>query len=164
MLSVRHSLEGGSQLSVFNLQLRGSKRAFSLLEVTLAVGIAGFCLLAIVGMLPLGLSNNLSSIHQAAAASLTGGIIADLRSTPKTTNASPRYGVPFSTGTARWSASFSDDGTPSTTASAPYLATVAINLDANLLAAVNVKITWPAAVSANKALEAFEITTAIDRR
>ena len=153
------------QVSALSSQASSLSRhsAFSLVEVTLALGIAGFCLLTIVGMLPVGLSSNKNSIQQSAAASLARAIAADLRTTPKTSNASPRYQIPFSTTTPS-STYFIEDGTP--THSPPsfgYLATITINTN-SIPASVKIKITWPAAAPAATAPDAFELTTAIDRR
>lgn len=54
---------------------------FSLVEVTLALGIAAFCLVAIFGLLPVGLNSNRAAIEQTAAAGVAQAIIADLRAT-----------------------------------------------------------------------------------
>ncbi len=59
-----------------SLRQRG---AFSLVEVVLALGVAGFCLLAVVGMLPTAIKVQQASVQQTAANSITSGIIADLR-------------------------------------------------------------------------------------
>jgi len=56
--------------------------AFSLVEVTMALGIAAFALLAIFGLLPIGLNNNQASIRQTAAMDFATAIIADMRQTP----------------------------------------------------------------------------------
>jgi type II secretory pathway pseudopilin PulG len=56
--------------------------AFSLVEVVLALGVATFGLLAVTGMLLVGLTNNQASIQQTAAINLATQIIADLRQAP----------------------------------------------------------------------------------
>jgi len=73
-------------------------QGFSLVEVTLALGVAAVCLLAIFGLLPIGLNSNQASVEQTTAASLTRSIISDLRSTPVvagTTSVSTTYGIIF---------------------------------------------------------------------
>jgi uncharacterized protein (TIGR02598 family) len=70
---------------------------FSLVEVTLALGIAAFCLVGLFGLLPLGMQTNQSSISQTAAASVLSSVVADLRATPKTTPASLQYEITFGT-------------------------------------------------------------------
>jgi uncharacterized protein (TIGR02598 family) len=53
--------------------------AFSLVEVTLALGVAAFALLAILGMLPTGLKTQQASIQQTTANSIISQIFSDLR-------------------------------------------------------------------------------------
>jgi len=59
------------------------QRAFSLTEVVLALGIASFCLLILLGMLPVGLNSNKSSREETAALNVVSRISADLQSLPK---------------------------------------------------------------------------------
>ena len=77
-------------------------KGFSLVEVTLAIGVAGFALLAIFGLLPVGLSSNQASIQQTEAANIVTGIVADLRQVPNAatiaanaslSSLSPKYGL-----------------------------------------------------------------------
>lgn len=78
-------------------------KAFSLAEVTLALGIAAICLLAIFGLLPVGLNSNQASIEQTAAASFAKAIVSDLRNTPVISDPppiSPFYEIPFPTDSA----------------------------------------------------------------
>jgi uncharacterized protein (TIGR02598 family) len=53
--------------------------AFSLVEVTLALGVAAFALLAILGMLPASLKTQQASIQQTTANSIISQIFSDLR-------------------------------------------------------------------------------------
>lgn len=55
------------------------RAAFSLTEVTVALAVAAFCLVAVFGLLPVGVTSNQASIQQTAAAGLTRAIISDLR-------------------------------------------------------------------------------------
>lgn len=68
---------------------------FSLVEMTLALGVAAFCLIGLFGLLPLGVQTNQSSISQTAAASVLSSIVADLRATPKTNPTSLQYEITF---------------------------------------------------------------------
>lgn len=56
-----------------------SNRAFTLVEVSLALGVASFCLLSIVGLLPVGLTSNQASIEQTMAVNISSAIVSDLR-------------------------------------------------------------------------------------
>jgi hypothetical protein len=66
-------------------------------EVALALGVAAFCLLAIFGLLPTGLTSNQASVQQTVAAGIASEVVADLRSTPSclttTGTFSPRFGI-----------------------------------------------------------------------
>jgi len=69
-----------------------SPAAFSLIEVVLALGIISFALIAIFGLLSVGLKNNKESSDQIQAANLTSLLIASRRGMP--TNALPRFALP----------------------------------------------------------------------
>src|SRR4029453_3243408 len=71
--------------------------AFSLVELTLALGIAAFCLIALVGIIPVGVQTNRNATSQTAAANIMAAVIADLRATPTTTNTSSRFTIGFGT-------------------------------------------------------------------
>jgi uncharacterized protein (TIGR02598 family) len=53
--------------------------AFSLVEVTLALGVAAFALLAILGMLPTSLKTQQAGVQQTTANSIISQIFSDLR-------------------------------------------------------------------------------------
>lgn len=57
---------------------------FSLVEVTLALGVAAFCLVAIFGLLPVALKSNQAAIEQTTANGILSAVISDLRATPPT--------------------------------------------------------------------------------
>jgi|SRR5437667_3090855 len=52
--------------------------AFSLVEVTLALGVAAFALVAVFGMLPVGLKTQQTSVQQTKANAIASQIVADL--------------------------------------------------------------------------------------
>lgn len=58
-------------------------RGFSLVELTLAIGVAGFCLIALLGLLPAGLKTNQSSFQQTGANNLASQIVSDLRASSR---------------------------------------------------------------------------------
>src|SRR5439155_8205063 len=59
--------------------------AFSLVEVTLAIGVAAFCLIAVFGLLPVGLQTNRNATSQTVATNIIAFVVADLRANYKTT-------------------------------------------------------------------------------
>ena len=64
---------------------RRRPHAFSLVEVTLAIGVAAFCLLAVFGLMPVGLQTNRNATSQTAATNIIAFVVADLRANYKTT-------------------------------------------------------------------------------
>lgn len=61
--------------------------AFSLIEVTLALGVAVYSLLAVFGLLSVGVNTDQASVQQTTGANLVKAIVADLRAAPA--NSSP---------------------------------------------------------------------------
>lgn len=57
---------------------RRKRSAFSLVEVTIALGIAGFCLLAILGLLQTGLASERSTVERTSAVGIASAIFANL--------------------------------------------------------------------------------------
>ncbi len=53
--------------------------AFSLVEITLALGVAAFCLIAVMGMLPVGIKTQQASVNQTKANAIIAQIVDDLR-------------------------------------------------------------------------------------
>src|SRR5207248_4326695 len=67
--------------------------AFSIVEVTLAVGVAAFCLLAAFGLIPIGVQTNRNATSQTRATNIMAAVIADLRALPKDYDDSKTYYV-----------------------------------------------------------------------
>lgn len=67
--------------------------AFSLVEVTLALGVAAVSLLAIFGLLATGSQINRVAIEQTAASDILTAVAADLRATPRTSPNSLQFGI-----------------------------------------------------------------------
>jgi type II secretory pathway pseudopilin PulG len=67
--------------------------AFSLVEVTLALGIAAFCLIAVFGIMPVGVQTNRNATSQTAATNIIAAVVADIRATPKSTATSAQYAI-----------------------------------------------------------------------
>jgi type II secretory pathway pseudopilin PulG len=58
---------------------------FSLVELTLALGVAAFCLIALFGLLPIGVQTNRNATSQTRATNILSSVIADIRTTAKAT-------------------------------------------------------------------------------
>src|SRR6476661_5375358 len=67
--------------------------AFSLVEVTLALGIAAFCLIAVFGLVPVGVLTNRNATSQTRATNIMTAVVADLRATPKANTISPQFAI-----------------------------------------------------------------------
>lgn len=127
---------------------------FSLIEVTIAVSVAGFCLLAILGLLQTGIASQRATVEQTAATSIAAMLYADL-SVPGT-NDSPRFGIRRSGVVANPQTLYFDDAgkTTGTIGSAPgptarYRATLEVRPPASptnrAVTPVRLLVTWPAA-------------------
>jgi uncharacterized protein (TIGR02598 family) len=68
--------------------------AFSLVEVTLALGIAAFCLIAVFALVPVGVQTNRNATSQTAATNILSSVVSDIRASPPSNGASARYGIP----------------------------------------------------------------------
>jgi uncharacterized protein (TIGR02598 family) len=62
----------------------GQVSAFSLVEVVLALGVTTFCLIALVGLLSVGLTHNRGTLEQAGATAVLSAAVSDLYATPRT--------------------------------------------------------------------------------
>lgn len=67
--------------------------AFSLVELTIAIGVAAFCLIAVFGLVPVGVQTNRNATSQTAATSIMAAVISDLRATPNTGTTSAQFGI-----------------------------------------------------------------------
>jgi uncharacterized protein (TIGR02598 family) len=136
--------------------------AFSLVELTLALGIAAFCLIAVLGLVPVAALTNRNATSQTAATNIIASVIADMRAT--TSSTSPQYNIPF--GTAR-TLYFDGAGqfTTSLGANSRYRVRVTFPLSPSGLSYADVKATWPAPVDpvTTTPSGAVEIFAAFDR-
>jgi uncharacterized protein (TIGR02598 family) len=142
---------------------------FSLIEVTLALGVAAFCLIALFGLLPLGIQTNQSSISQTAAASVLSSVVADLRATPKISLTSAQYNITFGTAKVLYFDGDGRAGTPTDPSVIPRYR-VTITFPASPVGAfaptfVSLKVTWPALVDPATTMPAGFVETfaALDR-
>lgn len=153
-------------------QPSSQRAAFSLVEVTLALGVAGFCLLAIFGLLPVGLNSNAAAINQTIANGVLSSIVTDLRATPVAVPVgsaaviSPQFSVSIPANPGGGIATplyFSSEGQLTTASSARYKVTVSFlaNSGAKSATLVLLKAAWPAAAAAPAST--VEMFTALDR-
>jgi Tfp pilus assembly protein PilV len=159
---------------------------FSLVEVALALGIAAIALVAIIGLIPVGLNNNQTSSGQTAAAGIAAAVVADLRATPVAVppapKKSPRYQLPLpASGNATHALFLKEDGSGVGAVDADidpsqdprYRVTLSITAPGSATqkgaTIVRVLITWPAvadpqaAVAPTKFSGSYEVLTALNR-
>jgi uncharacterized protein (TIGR02598 family) len=152
------------------------RESFSLVEVTLALGVVAISLLAILGLLPVGVKTNQTAIGQTASIDVLSAVAADLRATPATTPragsaTSPRFaiGIPANPVAAQATTTlfFTSDGqfSPSLQPNSRYRVTVTFlpNGAAHAATFLNLKTTWPAAATVANAEGTAELFIALDR-
>jgi len=136
--------------------------AFSLIELTLAIGIAAFCLLAVMGLIPIAVQTNRNATSQAAATNFISSVIADMRATTSPT--SPQYGITFGTAKTLY---FDSAGqfTISLGANSRYRARVTFPTSPTGLSYADIRVTWPAPVDPTTTTPAgsVEMFAAFDR-
>lgn len=150
---------------------------FSLVEVTLALGVAAISLLAIFALLPFGLQTNQRAIRESAAADILSAVAADLRATPVTI---PRGGAAMS---SQYSLAIPPNPVGAATTATLFLsgagqASPSLRTDSSCRLAVtflpngpgartatfvHLKITWPAAAAIENVHGSAETFAAFDR-
>jgi uncharacterized protein (TIGR02598 family) len=142
---------------------------FSLVEITLALGIGAFCLLAVFGLMPVGVQTNRTATSQTAAANVMAAVIADLRATPKANNTSTQFGITFGTNPLPLYFDGSGRFTMSLGANSRYQLNVTWNVANSTgacsaaLPCADLKVTWPAAATTANATGSAEMFAAFDR-
>lgn len=136
--------------------------AFSLVEVTLALGIAAFCLIAVFGLMPIGVQTNRNATSQTAATGIVASVIADMRATPRTATTSAQYAIEFGTAKTLY---FDGAGQFTTLlgANSQYRLSITFPASPSGLRYADVNITWPAAATPANASGSVEIFAAFDR-
>ena len=140
--------------------------AFSLVEVTLALGVAGFCLLAILGLLQTGLTSEKVTVGQTAAAGILSAVYSDLASTPSTNTTSTNFSIALNTTNAQ-TVYFSEAGWTNKVGQAAatdsrYRLSVFESTNASPTP-VRILVTWPAAADPTNASGSAEVVTALNR-
>jgi uncharacterized protein (TIGR02598 family) len=147
---------------------------FSLVEVTLALGVAAISLLVIFSLLPIGLQTNQRSIEQTASADILSAVAADLRATPLT---SPRgraatstqfsISIPAAGSTGTTTVFFNGAGqSVSSTENPQYRVTITFPSNgsgAKTATFADLRVTWPAAAAITNAQGSAEMFAAFDR-
>lgn len=133
--------------------------AFSLVELTLALGIAAFCLITVFALVPVAMLTNRNATSQTAATNIMASVIADMRAT--TASTSPQYSITFGTPKTLY---FDGGGQSSISwnTNSRYQLNVTWSGSTTLRYA-DLKVTWPAAATPTNAAGSTEQFVAFDR-
>lgn len=152
--------------------------AFSLVEVTLALGIAAFCFITLIGLIPIAALTNRNAASQTAATNIMAAVVSDLRATPKPPGGtkSVQYGIVFGTAKTLFfdgagQCSLNVTGSTKVDGSSwmpPLQTRYQLNLTWNTspssaLQYSDLKVTWPAAAAPANAVGSTEMFAAFDR-
>src|ERR1051325_2202748 len=77
------------------MRLTDVDSSFSLVELTISLGLTALCLTALLGLLPFAIETHQDNIGQTTSASILSSVITDLRATPRAESRSLQYGVAF---------------------------------------------------------------------
>jgi uncharacterized protein (TIGR02598 family) len=136
--------------------------AFSLVEVTLALGVGAFCLIAVFGLMPVGVQTNRNATSQTAATNIMAAVVSDLRATPTASTTSSQFAITFGTAKTLY---FDGAGQFTTTlgANSRYQLNITFPASPTGLRYADVKVTWPAPATAANASGSSEMFAAFDR-
>ena len=152
-----------------------SRNALSLVEVTLALGVAAFSLLVIFSLLPIGLQTNQRAIEQTASADILSVVAADLRATPATIPrgnviTSTHFGISIpaagKTGTTTLFVNGTGQFANSQQPDSRYRVTVRFvssSGGSKTATLADLQVTWPAGASITNAQGTAEMFAAFDR-
>jgi len=97
------------------MKKRSATAAFSLVELTLALGVAAFCLIAVFGLVPVGVQTTRNATSETAATSILSSVVSDIRASPPgQSNPSALYGIKRNKGN-RWTVCFDSQAKPTGT-------------------------------------------------
>lgn len=143
---------------------------FSLIEVTLALGVAAFCLLAVFGLLPIGLKTQQFAIEQTAATRIVSAAVSDLRNTPPAATTSSLFtiNIPANTASSSSISYFDTEGHVTSALSANSRYRLTITFTPNITGGrgatfAHLLVSWPAAASVTNASGSAETFVALDR-
>lgn len=147
--------------------------AFSLVEVTLALGVAAVCLVAIFGLLPVGMQTNHNAVERTSSIQMLSAVAADLLATPGTaggTSQQFQINIPSDPSAAAGTSTlyFDEHGQFSTSVQTDSRYRLVITFapnSAGIHAAtfVDLKLTWPAAANPLDASGSSELFVALNR-
>jgi len=150
--------------------------AFSLVEITLTLGVAVFCLVSIFGLMTVGLNSNQVAAEQRAANDILSAVSADLRATPATVPSgdaavSRQFSIPIpanpvTTAPPATTLYFGGDGRISAAGDSRYRLTIHFppnGPNAHTATFVNLRVSWPAPAPLADAAGSVQTFVALNR-
>lgn len=137
---------------------RKIRNAFTLVEVTMAIGIGAFCWLAILALLPVGLSSHHTAVEQTAASNILSALVSDLAATrPGATSTIYHLPIPQPGATPTTTSLYFDSSGQSITsaAKARHRLTLVLTpppLNSRSAIIASARISWPATAAPDVAL------------
>jgi Tfp pilus assembly protein PilV len=149
-------------------------RAFSLVEVVLAIAVCSFALIAILGLFTTGLQSTRESEQQIQAANLASTLISMRMATPTNDIPNlPNFAIPTAALSNLFAPVYSvptyvgSDGQTTTVANAAYLISCQAGTNSNTgnnMAQVYIMLSWPPQATAANAAGRYELITDIPLR
>jgi uncharacterized protein (TIGR02598 family) len=141
------------------------RACFSLIEVTLALGVAAVSLIAIFGLLPIGAETSRDAASQTAAINILANLTADIRATPNASSMSSQYNVTFGIPQTLYFDELGDF-TANPTSESKYRVDIAYPASSGRSRApmyVRLAVVWPAQANPAKATATAQLFAAFDR-
>jgi uncharacterized protein (TIGR02598 family) len=139
--------------------------SFSLVEITLSLGVMAVCLLAVLGLMPIASNTKRSAAADTAAASIAAAVLADIRATPAAAANSTQFSIPFGAPSVLF---FNAEGEATATLNNTSIYRLEIAFPnnasgANAALLVLVKVSWPAAAAPANAAGSAAMFSALNR-
>jgi uncharacterized protein (TIGR02598 family) len=144
-----------------------SASAFSLVEVVIALGIAAFCLVAMLGLFPTALKSSKNSTDETASGIMLNNVAFDLRNTPVGSNTTSLYGITLPTNAAATASTnffFNEDGSFTNTRTALSTRYGVLLTMSNPTAATTtawIQVYWPPTLSTNSLSNALGVAESL---
>jgi uncharacterized protein (TIGR02598 family) len=155
------------------VKTRANRQAFSLVEITVALGVAAISLLVVFSLLPIGLQTNQRAIEETASVDILSVVAADLRATPRGSGNSLQFGIsipsnPVTSSPPATELFFNNVGqfASSQQSDSRYRMTITFLPNgggAKTATFVDLKVTWPAGAAITNAQGSAEMFAAFDR-
>jgi uncharacterized protein (TIGR02598 family) len=131
------------------------------------IGVAAFCLVAILGLFPVGLKSVKDTSDQTAAAGYLDSVALDLRSIPLGSNTTPLYGITLLSPGGSSTFYFNEDGSTTntnTSITARYAVQLTFTNPSALVTIAQIQIYWPPTAAVTNAQGLLESVITINRQ